>query len=108
PEASLSDAVTGRAMGRHYAGPSWEAPDGSIVVGKVSARDDGPDPRAIPWLLLTAEVKGREGIFSKVRSIQRLRTEGGKPPAQGCDSQHAGEISRMPYKAEYRFYTSLQ
>jgi hypothetical protein len=36
PEAKLVDAE-GRPFAKHYAGPTWEAPDGSKVVGKVLA-----------------------------------------------------------------------
>jgi hypothetical protein len=41
PEADLFDA-NGRAIGRHYAGPTWELMDGSEVVGKFKARADAP------------------------------------------------------------------
>src|SRR4051812_26536346 len=34
PEADLIDAG-GKPAGKHYAGPHWEAPDGSKVVGTV-------------------------------------------------------------------------
>src|SRR5262245_14067564 len=34
PEAALFDA-RGKNIGRHYAGPHWEAADGSKVVGSV-------------------------------------------------------------------------
>ncbi|WP_141290756.1 DUF3455 domain-containing protein, partial [Ideonella azotifigens] len=40
PEATLADRA-GRALGKHYAGPTWEALDGSTVVGEVKARDPG-------------------------------------------------------------------
>ena len=53
PEAQLINRW-GRTIGRHGAGPSWELQDGSGVVGEVVARDPGPDPAAIPWLLLSA------------------------------------------------------
>src|SRR5208282_153582 len=43
PEAELVDA-TGKKVVKHYGGPSWEADDGSKVVGELKARDDGPDP----------------------------------------------------------------
>jgi hypothetical protein len=51
PEADLFDGA-GNKIGKHYAGPTWESNDGSKVVGEVKARDNGPDPNAIPWLLL--------------------------------------------------------
>ena len=34
PQAGLFDGH-GKQIGRHYAGPSWEAADGSKIVGKV-------------------------------------------------------------------------
>src|SRR5690349_19890494 len=39
PEAELFDQ-TGRRIGRHYAGPTWQADDGGTVVGAVKARVD--------------------------------------------------------------------
>lgn len=103
PEAELTDA-TGRTLGKHYGGPSWEAPDGSLIVGKLRARDAGPDPRAIPWLLLDASSTGRDGAFSRVRSIQRLQTVGGLAPAEPCDATHAAQVARVPYRAVYVFF----
>jgi hypothetical protein len=104
PEADLADAA-GRTLGRHYAGPSWEAPDGSLIVGKLRARDAGPDARSIPWLLLDARSTGRDGAFSRVRSIQRVQTVGGLAPAEPCDAAHAAQVARVPYRAVYVFFT---
>jgi hypothetical protein len=36
PDAQLFD-TTGKPIGRHYAGPSWESGDGSKIVGAVQA-----------------------------------------------------------------------
>ena len=52
PEADLFDRY-GRKIGTHYAGPVWEAADGSKVLGAVKARADAPQAGAIPWLLLS-------------------------------------------------------
>src|SRR5574342_75421 len=38
PEAELFDNA-GKMIGKHYAGPTWEANDGSKVVGTVKAQD---------------------------------------------------------------------
>jgi len=105
PEAALRDAA-GRTVGTHYAGPTWEAPDGSKVVGEVVAKAESPQSAAIPWLLLRAKTASGKGIFSAVVSIQRLRTSGGKAPALGCDAAHSGETTRVPYSADYRFFRS--
>src|ERR1700680_2854158 len=103
PEAELVDAG-GKSIGKHYAGPTWEANDGSKVIGEVSARDDGPDPNAIPWLLLNAKSTVGNGIFGKRRSIQRVTTNGGKAPADGCNQAQVGKDARVPYRAIYYFY----
>ena len=102
PEADLFDSA-GKKIGSHYAGPTWESTDGSKVVGEVKAKDDGPDPAAIPWLLLSAKSTSGTGVFTRTLSIQRLHTVGGKAPADGCDQGHAGQEARIPYKATYAF-----
>ena len=103
PEAELFDS-DGKKIGRHYAGPTWEANDGSKVVGEVKAKDNGPDPNAIPWLLLSAKSTSGSGIFSQTQSIQRLNTVGGQAPAEGCNQAQFGKETRVPYKAKYYFY----
>ena len=102
PEADLFDAA-GKKVGSHYAGPTWESTDGSKVVGEVKAKDDGPDPAAIPWLLLRAKSTSGTGVFAPTLSIQRLNTAGGKAPGDGCDQAHAGKEARIAYKATYVF-----
>jgi len=105
PEAVLRDR-SGNVFGRHYAGPTWEAEDGSKVVGEVRARDDGPDANAIPWLLLSAASTSGQGALSRTESIQRLHTAGGRAPAGGCDQRVVGKEVRVPYKADYYFYAA--
>ena len=102
PEAELFDNA-GVKVGKHYAGPTWEAIDGSKVVGEVKARDDGPDPNAIPWLMLTAKSTSGSGMLNKTVTIQRVATDGGKAPAD-CGKADAGKEARVPYKAIYNFY----
>jgi len=101
PEADLFDR-NGKRIGKHYAGPTWEALDGSKVVAGVAARDDGPDGSAIPWLLLKTKSASGTGVFGRTQSIQRVSTVGGKAPAGGCTQ--AGQQARVPYKATYYFY----
>ena len=105
PEAQLFDK-SGRQIGKHYGGPTWEANDGSKVVAEVKGRDDGPDSNAIPWLLLVSKSNTGIGAFSKVQSIQRVNTVGGKAPAGACDQ--AGRELRVPYKAVYYLYVPAQ
>ena len=105
PEAELFDAGA-KKLGRHYAGPSWEMTDGSKVVGEVAAKDDGPDPAAIAWLLLKAKSVSGKGVLSNTTFIQRINTEGGKAPASGCDAAHKDASAAVPYKAIYVFYSA--
>src|SRR5512143_1379600 len=105
PEADLFDAK-GNKIGKHYAGPTWESNDGSKVVGEVVAKDNGPAADAIPWLLLSAKSTSGKGVFSRVLSIQRLSTVGGKAPAEGCDKTQSGKEARVAYKARYTFFAA--
>jgi hypothetical protein len=105
PEADLFD-IAGNKIGKHYAGPTWESKDGSKVVGEVKARDNGPDPNAIPWLLLSAKSTSGTGVFSQVKSIQRMNTVGGKAPAETCSQAKAGKGARVDYKATYYFFVA--
>jgi hypothetical protein len=103
PDAQLSDRA-GKMIMRHFAGPTWQATDGSAVVGEVVARDNGPDPDAIAWLLLRAKSTSGSGLLRRTLSIQRLQTLGGKAPAAGCTASQAGSEVRVNYSAEYLFY----
>jgi hypothetical protein len=103
PKADLSDR-SGKDVGRHYAGPTWEADDGSKVVADVVARIDSPTPNGIQWLLLKAKSNTGKGIFAKVQSIQRLHTIGGLVPQDVCDASHVDQRTRVPYSADYYFY----
>ena len=47
PDAELFDTKT-RPIGRHGAGPFWQASDGSRVVGTLKARADAPQPGRSP------------------------------------------------------------
>jgi hypothetical protein len=105
PEADLFDAK-GSMVGRHYAGPHWEATDGSKVLGTVKERADAPAAGAIPWLLLSAKSVGPAGRFSKVTSIQRVSTVGGVAPRTGCSQASVGTRSRVDYTADYYFFTA--
>ncbi len=105
PEAELFDRA-GNKIGRHYAGPTWESNDGSKVVGELKARDNGPDPNAIPWLLLSAKSTSGTGVLSQTKSIQRVDTVGGKAPAEACGPTQAGRVARVGYKATYYFYAA--
>jgi hypothetical protein len=103
PDAELFDAK-GKRIGKHYAGPVWEANDGSRVAAAVKSRADAPAPGSIPWLLLSAKSVGAEGAFSKVTSIQRVSTAGGLAPQGEC--AQPGARARSSYTADYYFFTA--
>jgi hypothetical protein len=100
PRATLTDQQG--AVVKHYAGPTWEANDGSKITGKVAARADATEPGAIPWLLLKAESAGAPGRFDKVRAVQRVFTSGGSAPKGACTK--VGEVLEVPYRATYVFW----
>jgi len=102
PEAQLTDGA--KQAGKHYAGPTWEAADGSKVMCKMDQKVDAPGAADIPWLLLSAKSHEGSGAFEKVSFIQRIDTKGGKAPATGADAAHVGEEQRVGYEATYLFY----
>ena len=73
-------------------------------MAEVSSRDPGPDPSAIPWLLLKAKSTSGAGELSRTQSIQRVRTTGGVAPTRLCSSNNVKQLVRVPYTATYYFY----
>jgi hypothetical protein len=106
PQADLFDAQ-GNRIGRHYQGPTWEAADGSKVIGQLQQQIAAPKQGAIPWLLLKAKSNNGAGLFSKVTYVQRLNTVGGaapQAPSEGCDKGHIKAEIAIEYQADYYFY----
>lgn len=104
PDAQLFDK-DGKPFGKHFAGPSWEANDGSRVTGKAVANAPSPDADSIPWLLINVVSHDGNGVLSRATTIQRLNTKGGKAPASfGCDASRASQELRVSYSADYLFY----
>lgn len=103
PEATL---VTrhGVHAGRHSAGPTWEALDGSGVV--ATKIESAPSERAaIPWLLLRATSHpGRDGSMANITFVQRVATSGGNAPSNSCTRDTLGTTVRVPYRGVYCFY----
>jgi Protein of unknown function (DUF3455) len=101
PQATLYD-TSGHAVVRHGAGPSWEADDGSRIVGRVLAQRPSETPASIPQLLLETHSTSGSGVLSVVRYVQRVHTVGGLAPTTSCSTEH--EIGSSPYLADYVFY----
>jgi hypothetical protein len=89
-----------KTAGRHYAGPTWELTDSSLVTGKVAGSAPGASPADIAWLKLDVVKHEGNGLLSSVTTVQRINTHGGA--AQGACDQ-SGTFLSVPYSAEYRF-----
>ena len=100
PDAKLLDEH-GAVIGTHFAGPTWRLNDGSEVKGKAIANRPASDGSSVPSLLLQAVPGSGTGKLANVTYIGRTDTHGGSAPAAACTS---GE-ERVPYKANYSFYT---
>ena len=90
----------GKTIGRHFAGPSWEMADGSLVVGKVVAPAPGTSADDIPWLKLEVSEHRGSGLLGDVTSVQRLATVGGRKSGP-CTKE--GTLVAEPYEATYVF-----
>jgi len=106
PRADLTDN-RGRVIIKHFGGPSWQADDGSKVVGSVVANVP-VSPTAVPWLLLSAATTpapGGGGLLADTTFVQRLLTVGGVAPAAStCAAGNVGATAEVPYTAEYVFW----
>jgi hypothetical protein len=103
PDATLYNEQ-GQKIAHHDAGPTWAGNDGSKVVGEVAARVDAHNPHDIPWLLLKATSHEGSGAFSTISYIQRLDTDGGAAPKDGCTRSTANTERSVRYRATYAFY----
>ncbi len=106
PDAVLYDASF-KAVGTHGVGPNWiSTVDGSAVNGTKVAQANAALPGAVAWLLLKAASTSGSGVFTRVSYVQRLNTNGGSAPRTGCAAGTAGTETRIPYSADYEFYTA--
>ena len=106
PRANLY-GDNGKLLTTHFGGPTWQARDGSRVVGQVETRVT-VDPAAIPWLKLSASSTsaGADGDrLAGTTFIQRIATTGGLAPSPAtCDAANAGTVEEVPYTADYTFW----
>jgi hypothetical protein len=105
PRANLYDDH-GKLIITHFAGPTWQAKDGSRVVGQL-VDFITVDPTAIPWVLLSASTTpGPDGDrLMATTYVQRIATTGGlAPPAADCNATTAGAVAEVPYTADYYFW----
>jgi len=104
PVATLYGADK-KMVGKYYAGPTWEAADGSKVTGKQLAVAPAM-AGSIPLQLVKAEPAMGAGAMQGVSYIQRLNTKGGVAPAATCDAASKGQRQQVAYEADYVFYGS--
>ena len=90
----------GKAVGRHYAGPTWEYTDGSAVVGQVLGTAPGQVAMDIPWLKLGVTSRRGSGVLGPATTVQRINTMGGKLNG-AC--YKPGTYESVPYSADYVF-----
>lgn len=98
PRATLIE--NGRAVGRHFAGPTWELSDGSAVVGKVETQSPGATARDIASLKLAVVSRRGSSELSEATMVQRVNTRGGVFSG-ACDTP--GAVHAEPYTADYIF-----
>lgn len=102
PVATLYGADD-KAVGKYYAGPTWESMDGSKVTGKQVAVAPGGAGN-IPLQLVKAEPATGNGAMQGVVYIQRLNTRGGVAPSTPCGMAAKGLRQQVGYAADYVFY----
>ena len=103
PVATLYDQQK-KAIGKYYAGPTWESNDGSKVTGKQVAVAPAPAAKSIPLQLVKADPAMGSGAMTGVTYIQRLDTKAGIAPATTCDASAKGKQEKVAYEARYVFY----
>jgi len=105
PRATLYDDHL-RPIIKHFGGPTWQADDGSQVVGTL-VNSLPVSPGSIPWLLLSAKSTGGPGRLAATTFIQRLHTIGGVAPAAStCTARTSGRQVEVPYFADYYFWAA--
>ncbi len=103
PVATLYGADQ-KAVGKYYAGPTWESMDGSKVTGKQVAMAPGGAGN-IPLQLVKADPAMGMGAMQGVAYIQRLNTKGGVAPSDvPCNAMAKGQRQQVAYAADYVFY----
>ena len=104
-----------------FGSPTWQSSfDSSAVWAKaltpsVPSGSDAscPNAGAIPCLLLQS-IGSRKGVsggefMTQTTFIQRLNTDGGAAPSDGCfSSADVGKQALVPYTADYYFFRSDQ
>jgi hypothetical protein len=130
PQATLFIAVDGELQQQittHFLSPNpiesglpratWQSSfDTSQVWARATAISTDANyvaPNSVPWLLLRSvgSATGPTGgaLLTPTSYIQRLNTEGGIAPAEGCSqASEIGALALVPYSTDYFFYQASQ
>jgi hypothetical protein len=102
PEAELKD-LTGKLVGKHFAGPGWSANDGSEIEGALPPLKTWTSEHSknIAWLLVAVKSRSGAGVLDKVDYVVRISTEDGVPPDELPASER--DTARVNYRAIYLF-----
>lgn len=103
PVATL--VVDGKTVGRHYAGPSWELADGTLLKASAIAQAPGATPSDIPELVLHVQAAQGSNRLAAARTIVRTATKGGVASG-ACPAQ--GVLLSVPYAADYIFFDAAR
>ncbi len=90
----------GHTVGRHYAGPTWELTDGSMVQGKLAASAPGATTDDVGLLKLDVVAHRGTGALSDATTVLRLHTRGGGLKG-ACPA--VGDLRAASYSADYVF-----
>jgi hypothetical protein len=89
-----------KTVGHHYAGPTWEDTDGSVVTGTAVGDAPGATTKDVPWLKLDVASRRGAGLLANVMTVQRINTHGGV--IRGA-CHRAGAFRSVRYSADYVF-----
>ena len=98
PIAALME--DGTTIGRHFAGPTWQFDDGSLVTGKQIEATPGASATDVPQLKLNVVGRFGRGRLDGVAHVYRIDTNGG---ALTGPCQVPGELKAITYEAIYVF-----
>ena len=107
PRANLYDDH-GKLIITHFGGPTWQAKDGSRVVGRL----DGQRHRRSHRHSMAAAVAAVDdrlaltatGWWPRPTSNGSPPPAASRPPAADCNATTAGTVAEVPYTADYYFW----
>jgi len=103
PEADLFD-LSGRKIGKHYAGPTWESDDGSKVGRRSQSARRRPGRQRNPVAVVERKIDFGGGGLRPDEKRPAAAHCRRKAPAEACDRAQLGRQARVAYRATYYFY----